>query len=467
MKAIVLTGEKRSSKGLDALFFQLERIGCEVAASRGTPLGPADLLINWAGRAEGPADAPLAINPPAAVLRSLSPSEAALHLTWHGIPVAWDLIPQDVARPVSRPRDGEFAPLWVHVADLEVVGVEDDAGGKTLEGVSPWRFQRMKEAACRSVYVLGLHFGCVHLKVHPKGPWYVHRVDPSPKVNEELGLAYGRALSRLVEAYRGGASQAGELVLGADPEFSLATEEGRILYASRYVPYRGEVGYDRQSWERRGTVYPLAEIRPAPSPSPLVVANNIARALEKAREMLPTARTRWMAGSHPLARLPTGGHVHLSGVPLTTPLLAALDSYAAVPFLLLEKRTRAKQRRRRYGRLGEFRRKEHGGFEYRTLPSWLVSPGATRAALCLVKAVAAEWPRLVNAPLLSPGSARQFYLGKKRRFRLAFHDAWRRLLATPTGDAYAYELAYVRRMVLSEQEWNDDDDIKRAWWQRT
>jgi len=467
MRAVVLTDGERSSKGLDALLSQLERYGYDVDRGPNASRGLRDLNICWGGRPAA-ADAPgLVINPPDAVLRSLSPSESAVYLTWHGIPVPWELIPQEVARPVNRPPDDEFVTLRVHVADLEVLKVEDDEQGATIASLSRWRYERMMEAACRSVYVLGLHFGCVHLRVHPKGAWHVERVDPHPNVDEALGLAYGQAIARLASVYHDKEWVLREVTLGADPEFSLATDDGRILYASRYLPYRGEVGYDRQSWERRGTVYPLAEIRPAPSPSPLVLANNVGRALEKARALLPTARTRWMAGSNPLARVPTGGHVHISGVPLTTPLLLALDTYVAVPFMLLEKRTRAKQRRRRYGRLGDFRRKEHGGFEYRTLPSWLVSPSAAKAALCLVKTVATEWPRLPLAPMRSAGAIREFYLGKKSRFRRIFPQAWRRVLATPTAGLYAYELAYVRRMVLGEQEWNDDDDIKRAWWQRS
>lgn len=465
MRAVVLTPSKRLSKGLDALSAELQRHGyavdCEPAATR-----MADVSINWGGRLDKSLEAHVAINPPDAVIRSLSPAETAQYLTWHGIPVAWDHIPREMARPVHRPPEDEFAPVRVHVADLEVLKVEDDAAGAAIRGISRWRYERMIEAACRSVYVLGLHFGCVHLRVHPKGLWHVERVDPHPAVDEALGAAYGAAIARLAAVYGGDPGPLTEATLGADPEFALATEDGKMLYASRYVPYRGEVGYDRQSWERRGTVYPLAEIRPAPTPSPLVLTNNVAKALRKARELLPTARTRWLAGSHPLTRVPTGGHVHVSGVPLTTPLLQALDTYVAIPFMLLEKRTRAKQRRRRYGRLGEFRRKEHGGFEYRTLPSWLVSPAATRAALCLVKTVATEWPRLAASPLRPAGAVKEFYLGKKGRFRLAFHEWWRRVVATPTGDAYAYELAYVRRMVLSEQEWDDDNDIKRAWWNR-
>lgn len=464
MKALLLTDKKSPFRGLDAVVGELESHGFRVECRSAPGRGPWDVAVCWGGDGQRLTGAGrLIINPSEAVQRSLSPADASLLLNWHGIPVSWELLPPEVARPVARPPEDEYVSMRVHVGDLRVLAVEEDPGGGRLD-LSRWRYQRIMEAACRSVYVLGLHFACVHLKVHPKGAWYVERVDPAPPVDDQLGRAYGSSIVHLAEVCRRGPETRSEVTLGADPEFALATDDGKLLYASRYVTHRGEVGYDRQSRHHRGTVFPLAEIRPNPSPSPLVLANNVRRALQAARKLLPTHRTRWMAGSSPLARFPTGGHVHLSGVPLSTPILLALDAYVAIPFMLLERKTRARQRRRKYGRLGEFRRKEHGGFEYRTLPSWLVSPAAARAALCLVKVVATEWPALHAEPLRTPNVVKEFYLGKKTRFRQSFQRAWSRLLATPTGESYAYELSYVQRMVMSGVEWNDDDDIKPAWW---
>src|SRR5690606_30262706 len=107
----------------------------------------------------------------------------------------------------------------------------------------------------------------------------------------------------------------------ADPEFAMVGPGGRLLYASRYVTHSGLVGYDRQSRSSRGAVYPLAELRPNPSPSPTVLADNIAAALEHACTLLPTNGVSWLAGSFPFGQYPTGGHIHFSGVTLTTPLL--------------------------------------------------------------------------------------------------------------------------------------------------
>lgn len=466
MNALLLTDKKASWRGLDAVVGELEDRGFRVECRSAPERGPWDVTVYWGGNGETPAgDGRLVVNPWEAVQRSLSPADAALLLNWHGIPVASEHLPPEVARPLARLPDDEYVALRVHVGDLRVLAVEEEPGGRL--NLSRWRYQRIMEAACRSVYVLGLHFACVHLRVHPGGTWHVERVDPAPRVDHQLGRAYASSIVHLAEVYCRGPESRSEVTLGADPEFALATDDGKLLYASRYVTHRGEVGYDRQSRDRQGMVFPLAEIRPNPSPSPLVLATNIQRALLAAKRLLPTRRTRWMAGSSPLSRFPTGGHVHLSGIPLSTPVLLALDTFVAIPFMLLERKSRARQRRRKYGRLGEFRRKEHGGFEYRTLPSWLVSPAAARAALCLVKAVATEWPRLGAEPLRAPAVVKEFYLGKKSRFRQAFQKAWSRILATPTGEAYAYELGYVQRMVMSGAEWNDDDDFKPAWWHET
>lgn len=464
VKALLLTDKKTTTKGLDAVVGELENHGFRVECRKTPGRGPWDVAICWGVRDHPTGGSRLVINPAEAVQKCLSPAEAALLLNWHGIPVSWEHLPLEIARPVSRPPQDEYVSLRVHVGDLRVLAVEESSRGRNQLNLSRWRYQRMMEAACRSVYVLGLHFACVHLKVHPNGAWHVEHVDPSPPVDDQLGRAYASSIIHLAEVCRRGPETHAEVTLGADPEFALATDDGKLLYASRYLKHRGEVGYDRQSRRQRGSVFPLAEIRPNPSPSPLVLANNIRRALHSAGRMLPTNRTRWMAGSNPLSRFPTGGHVHLSGIALSTPVLLALDAYVAIPFMLLERRTRARQRRRKYGRLGEFRRKEHGGFEYRTLPSWLVSPAATRAALCLVKVVATEWPRLEAEPLRAPSVVKEFYLGKKPRFRQIFSNIWSKILSTPTGETYAYELSYVRRMVMNEHEWNDDEDIKPAWW---
>ena len=94
---------------------------------------------------------------------------------------------------------------------------------------------------------------------------------------------------------------------------------------------------------------------------------------------------------------PIGGHIHFSQIQLTTDLLHALDTYLAIPDLLVEGSHRSRRRRRRYGYLGEYRLEGHGGFEYRTLSSWITTIHRAQATLSLAKIIAVEYPRLKTA----------------------------------------------------------------------
>lgn len=460
MKAILLAPKEDRSGAVHAVADALSERGFVVDRRSHTAGGETDVVICW-GRNAFSAKAAVVINPVKAVRTAGSVEETSLLLHLHGIPVDPDHLPRNAVRPVVPPANDACLPVRIHVADLRILAVEDQRGA--MSALSQWRYQRVAEGACRAVYVLGLHFGSVELKIHPSGRWYVDRVDPRPSVDLDLARAYGASIAEMAESWAESPERQAEPVLGADPEFALVGNGGRLLYASRYVHHAGLVGYDRQSRANRGSVFPLAEIRPNPSPSPLVLTTNVESALQRAAELLPTKGASWLAGSYPFGSYPTGGHIHFSGTPLTTPFLQALDSYLSVPVMLVEQRQRAKRRRRRYGRAGDFRRKEHGGFEYRVLPSWIVSPEATRATLSLAKVVATEWPRLSRDYLSSTRAIKEFYLSKKGRFRTLYPRLLRTVLQTQTGRRYRRELDYFTRMIDVGIEWQDDRDIKAAW----
>ena len=100
----------------------------------------------------------------------------------------------------------------------------------------------------------------------------------------------------------------------------------------------------------------------------------------------------------------------------------------------------ARARRRRYGLLGSFRRKEHGGFEYRTLSSWLTGVRRTRSTLCLAKLVAVEYPRLRRHLLATPQAHRAFYHGKKEVFREAVEALWYDMRGTDSYQEFSQDL---------------------------
>lgn len=457
---LLLSAESRPSRGLDGMISAIESQGHCVRTTRQSVRGARPAVVLWGDLHDKDVRGKWTINPLPSIKTSLSRPDAAFTLALHGIPVADEDLPPGAVKRVRQIPKSQFHPVFFHICDLSVLKVEhpyrDDLS------VSARTMEQMTEAACRSVYVLGLHFACVKILVHPGGYWYVQQVDPAPVIDDDLGWAYGEKIGQLLKGLESDDHPL-DVTLGADPEFVLAAPDGRLMDVSRYVERDGVIGYDRLSRSPRGSRYPIAELRPVPSPSPLVLATNIERALDRATRVLPVRKTKWIAGSYPAGQIPTGGHIHLSGIDLTTPLLKAFDDYLAIPLMLLERRTPAKRRRRRYGRLGDFRRKEHGGFEYRTPSSWLVSPQATKGALALAKVVATEWASLPVDPWQGSYHVREFYLSKKARFRRSFERIWHSIIHTPTGQQYAYELSYIHSMVTSRREWNEELDIKEAW----
>jgi hypothetical protein len=108
-----------------------------------------------------------------------------------------------------------------------------------------------------------------------------------------------------------------------------------------------------------------------------------------------------LAGSHHF-RQPLGGHIHFSGPGVydVKKITMCLDAHLALPLMMLENRASANARRTRYdyGSLGSIRTgKEHGGWEYRTLPSWLVSYQMTKMVLEISYMIAYDYERLLDS----------------------------------------------------------------------
>ena len=182
------------------------------------------------------------------------------------------------------------------------------------------------------------------------------------------------------------------VILGADPEFILRRRRsGRIVAANRYFPYRGSVGHDRL-YARFLRGRPLAELRPSPASEPEELFQHIRRAIRKAMARTGS-RVEFTAGSLPFARFPIGGHIHFSGIPLTSNLLRALDVYLAVPLLLIDNPARSWRRRLRYGFWATSASSATAALSTaRCLAG--SSPSIARAVLCLAKVIAQEYHRL-------------------------------------------------------------------------
>mgnify|MGYP002622091857 FL=1 len=251
------------------------------------------------------------------------------------------------------------------------------------------------------------------------------------------------------------------VMIGMDPEFVLVSPEGKIVPASRFLDKRGMVICDEAVVNGK-MFHLLAELRPAPHVDPLEALHNLHRALRLAERKISDKRLVWKAGGLPHELLPTGGHIHFSGVPLSGELLRVLDNYVALPLWMVEDE-RSLRRRPRFGFLGDFRVKKHGGFEYRTLPSWLVAPHIAAGVLALAKTAAEQHGMLRLRPLADESAQRDFYTGEKRRLGGEVERIWADLERTPLWSRYEKLLKPLRRLSLEGRPWNSDADLRKVW----
>ncbi|HZG78999.1 MAG TPA: hypothetical protein VEZ72_24315 [Paenibacillus sp.] len=225
---------------------------------------------------------------------------------------------------------------------------------------------------------------------------------------------------------------------------------------------RGEAGCDTVRIGGR-LRRPLAELRPAPAAGPAELLARL-RGLLRRADRTAAPGLRWLAGAMPVPGLPLGGHVHLSGAPVTVRLLRALDSVAALPFALAAD-PRGDRRRPRYGALGDFRRQAHGGFEYRTLPSWLVSPTAAAGALSLALLAAREAYRGLPPvlPAEREAAVEAFYAGDRTALRGMLDEICGMIAATASYAELSRWIDPFLEAVRSGRTWDETADIRGKW----
>jgi len=330
----------------------------------------------------------------------------------------------------------------------------------------------VSRAAIRTLYVLGLPFGQVEVSTNEAGKPAI--VFISKKMNPSAGEGAWRtrqAMDGHFAMLAGESGRRAEAVLGADPEFVLQSPDGKVVPASRYLPPGGVAGCD--SVVRRGVrVWPLVELRPEPAAEPAVLVASMRQLLLLAARRIASeggTSLRWRAGAWPVPGLPLGGHIHISGVALTGQLLRALDNAVALPLRLLEP-PGAAGRRPRYGALGDFRRQPHGGFEYRTPPSWLTSRKLAQGVLALAKLAAEHAGELAGCRPLDDDAMRDaFYAAAAeggtgqealREATLAVCSELRRLSGYRR---YAADVDSVFEAIRARRHWDESADFRRKW----
>ncbi|NLB88236.1 MAG: hypothetical protein GX790_03285 [Syntrophomonadaceae bacterium] len=315
--------------------------------------------------------------------------------------------------------------------------------------------------AKRDLYLIGLDIGMVTIVLTSKRRLKVREINPSPMVRDK---DLDAIVKMIIDFYQSDTiAQSRNIKLGADPEFMLFnSKNGKMISASEFFPRDGIVGTDNIRIPNRQQ-RPVAEIRPKPNESPLDLIENIKQALSSANRLAPYKNVKWVAGSQPMNNYSIGGHIHFSRITISGSLLRALDNYLAIPIFLIEEPVTAAKRRKKYGFLGDYRIKEHGGFEYRTLGSWLVSQSIATAVLCLAKIVVSRYPYLPKNFLNSLDAQRAFYNGDQEYFLKYFYTLWDNITEIDMYSLYAEELKIIPEMIMARAHWDEKSDFRKSW----
>lgn len=324
-------------------------------------------------------------------------------------------------------------------------------------------WKRLESTAVRALYALGLDMGEVIISAGEEGKFTVDSLSLLPEVGSESAAErFARAMAEELAERERMLETPAEKLIGMDPEFLLFDRaSGKVIPASRFLQFHGEAGCDVLRYQGR-RLFPLAELRPKPAKEPRDVVIHLLRAFREAGESIGDRDLIWQAGAMPQRGFPLGGHLHFSGIPLTAELLRTLDNYLALPLAVLEE-GRSSRRRPRYGFLGDFRRKDYGGFEYRTLPSFLISPLVTKGVVALARLIAENEGHLTARPLEKDEVFAAFYAGRKPPLRAVLPRLIADIQAAAAYPRYESYIAPFLNVVLSGRTWDETADIRRLW----
>lgn len=329
---------------------------------------------------------------------------------------------------------------------------------------------RAVRMARRSLHTLGLDFGLVSVGITARDRTICLDVSATPKLTGRLLDLFVEAMESFIQRdkmqeleWKKYGQHHLPLLMGTDLEFMLRSSQGKMVLASRFLTRNGRVGCDDRTINHDGKRFPLAELRPDPASTPEELMEKLRATMKEANGLITARSVQWLAGSMPFANFPIGGHIHFSRFPFSSRFVKALDNYLSVPVMMIEASQTSIKRRPQYGFLGDIRFKSHGGFEYRTLGCWLVSPEISFAVLALAYVVAMHYRDLKISLFAKPIKQRQFYNSDKSALRADFESIWKELEKTTTYRRYHKVLNVIPEMIRQGIAWNEAVDLKRAW----
>lgn len=315
-----------------------------------------------------------------------------------------------------------------------------------------------------AIYCLGLDFGVANIGLSAEGKYYILDVDATcTNLSTACLEAYMFQFVKLLQRYDNIKNNPQNITIGADPECLLKDKEtNNLVFASDFFTKEGSLGLDARSIEAGRQYFPIVEVRPKYSTNPVDVSHSIKSILGVAGKYISYKNIGLYSGSMPLYDYWLGGHIHF-GVKPNKKFISALDNYLALLIMMIVKPASARQRNSRYGKLGNYRLKSHGGFEYCTLSSWLVNPELATSILCLSKVIAQEYLNLKEEFLCTYSDIRAYYLVSKLYFKDKIPKIINNLSQTATFKKYANYIQPLFNDVLQCKEWDEDSDIKKQW----
>jgi len=240
--------------------------------------------------------------------------------------------------------------------------------------------------------------------------------------------------------------------IGSDPEGIVIDGEGYHISASRIIDdpdCEKEIGCDGHSF--------TLEFRPHPG-NPDEHLKNIEMLITQFSQKYPNHDIK--SGSY-VAGEPIGGHIHFSCLH-SSEKQKFLNYYLAVPILMLED-SRSAQRRRRsgYGGLNNYRIKPWG-WEYRTLPSWIIGKGITKAVLRAAWIIIHKYD-LMPSPPPQKDWEDEFYNAEKQYIKPHAFRALKQLMKFAPSHDYKLSIASLKSLIHLNKDWQEERPIIKRW----
>lgn len=255
------------------------------------------------------------------------------------------------------------------------------------------------------------------------------------------------------------------LMIGSDPEFAVKRKGDRRATRAINViegSVRDKIGLDGCP--------DVGEFRPDPATT---VAGHIQNIEELVVELVSKHPTYFFYAGSSHSRYPIGGHIHFSGpgcgaVTPSSKVVKCLDAFLAVPVMMMEGKKAARSRRRLYGRLSDSRQQPHGGFEYRTLPSWLISKDMAKAVLevaFLIVQCKSEISQeaIDEVGLDAYGAMRRFNSCDKHFFKPKMETIFATLRGLSKANLVMESIDYLETFIDERKSWKQGKSFNRRW----